>query len=431
MRDSPISPVDDRYYDEAKELSRYYSERALVEERIHLEVEYLWFLVSVGVAPNVRVPRVALSYEKVKRLEASLGHDVKAVEVYVREMIRKSRTPNLAPFVHLGLTSEDINNLARGRMLLSALARVVIPSFERLARTLADLAAKESSTTMVARTHGQPALPTTFGKEMANFAVRLAERVAFLRSLPPTAKVSGAVGTFASFVLMRKSLDWRESLKRFVTSMGLEYIEYNSQVPPNERYSDIFHALIDLNLIMINLARDLWMYQALGYLRFARPGKVSSSTMPQKVNPLDLENAEGQAEISNALLQLIAYKPEVTRLQRDLSDSPVRRMTGQGLAHSIIAAKRLLNSLDTMVLERREMKDDLQNHKEVYAEAVQLLLRSAGDDQGYEKVRKAIQEGRFSIPRSFSRNIGQYLGLAPVLAKECRKEVERLLKDRR
>ncbi len=427
MRDDPLSPVDDRYYPEVKELARFFSERSLVDERIRVEVEYLWFLVSVGVAPNLKIPRIVSSYEEVKWLESSIGHDVKAVELYVRKKIRQSRSAKLAPFVHLGLTSEDVNTLAYGRLVAGALQRVMIPHYERVARRLADIAAGDADTIMLARTHGRPALPTTFGKEVANFAVRLAERTRMLKSMRPVGKVAGAVGTYASFMLLKRSLDWPKSLSRFVTSMGLEFTEYNTQVPPHERYSDIFHVIIDVNLIMVNLVRDLWMYQALDYLKFLRPGKVSSSTMPQKVNPVDLENAEGQAEISNSLLMLLAYKPEVTRLQRDLSDSPVRRMMGQGFAHSLVACKRISRSLDSMVVRREIMKRDLNEHREVFAEAVQLLMRSEGDEKGYEKVRKAIENGRFSVPKEFSRKVGEYLGLAPTLARNCRREVNRLL----
>ena len=427
MRDDPISPVDDRYYAEAKELASFFSERALVEERIRVEIDFLWFLVSVGVAPNVKIPRIAPSYEEVKRIESSLGHDVKAVELYIRRKIQRTKSAKLAPFVHLGLTSEDVNSLAHGRLVARALQKVILPHYEGLARRLADIAGREAETVMLARTHGRPAIPTTFGKEVANFAIRLAERTGKLTSMRPTGKVAGAVGTYASFGLLKQSLDWPKSLSRFVASMGLEFTEYNTQVPPYERYSDIFHAMIDVNLIMVNLVRDLWMYQAFDYLQFARPGKVSSSTMPQKVNPVDLENAEGQADISNSLLMLLAYKPEVTRLQRDLSDSPVRRTVGQAFAHSLVASKRILTSIDAMIVRRDKMKADLHRHREVYAEAVQLLLRNAGDVKGYEKVRKAIENGKFSVPKVFLRRVGQYLGLAPDLAKKCKREVNRLL----
>lgn len=427
MRGNPISPVDDRYYAEARELATFFSERALVGERVSVEIEYLWFLVSVGVAPNLKIPRVVSSYGEVKKLEASLGHDVKAVETYVRRRVKESKSAKLAPFVHLGLTSEDVNNLAYGRLIARALRRVLLPHYEGIARKLGEIAAKEAQTMMLGRTHGVPAVPTTFGKEVANFAVRLAERTGMLRLLRPAGKVAGAVGTYASFRLLNQTLDWPKSLNRFVTGMGLDFAEYNTQVLPNERYSDICHVIIDINLVLVNLARDLWMYQALGYLRFPRPGRISSSTMPQKENPVDLENAEGQAEISNSLLMLLAYKLEVTRLQRDLSDSPVQRMVGEALAHSLVACKRIAISLEGMKVDRGYMMKDLMQHKEAYSEAVQLLLRRGGDEKGYEKVRRTLENGKFSVPKEFSSAVGEYVGLAPFLARKCRKEVNRLL----
>jgi adenylosuccinate lyase len=342
------------------------------------------------------------------------------VEIYLRESFSKDGARSLAPYVHLGLTSEDTNSLAFAILLRSALEKVLVPAYSSLASELSAIASKEAATTMVARTHGRPAVPTTFGKEMAVFAVRMAERISHLRSLRPMAKFSGAVGTYASFSLLG-DLDWRRVLGDFVQDLGVDSASYSTQVVPGERLSDILHCVINLNQLVLSLSRDLWLYQTLDYVRFARPGKVSSSTMPQKVNPVDLENAEGQVEVSNSLLLLLAYRLQLTRLQRDLSDSVIRRMLGQALAHSLIATQRLRASLLSMRVDAEEMSRDLRRHPEVFAEREQVSLRLKGEAHGYEKVKKAIEEGHFS-PK-----VGPYLGDAVALAEECPSVVGRLL----
>ena len=297
-----------------------------------------------------------------------------------------------------------------------------LPAYSSLAVRLARLARKEASTVMMARTHGRPAVPTTFGKEISVFAVRLAERVGALGRLVPMAKFSGAVGTYASFALLGER-DWARELAKFVKGFGVDPAPYSTQVVPGERLSDILHHAVNLNQLMVSLSRDLWAYQTLDYVHFVRPGKVSSSTMPQKANPVDLENAEGQAEISSSLLNLLAYRLQLTRMQRDLSDSVIRRMTGQGLAHSLVAARRLCTSLDAMVVDRAAMKKDLDRHPEVYAEREQILLRLGGDARGYEKVKEALDAGRVTPKRRGSR----YLGSAVKLARSSPSVVERLL----
>ena len=427
MKGSPLSPVDDRYYEEVRELSPFFSEESLVHERARIELEYLSFLMRLGVAPRSKIPLIEVSYEEVKGLEVRIGHDVKALEVYLVNRLRASGRKELAPFVHLGLTSEDVNNLAYARLLSSALKSVMIPAYERLAVDLSEIARREAKTEMLARTHGRPAVPTTFGKELANFAIRLAERVAYLKRLKPWGKVSGAVGTYASFKLLRPAGRWPELLKGYVESMGLEFVKYTTQVIPNERYSDIFHCLMNINTIMLGLARDLWGYQALDAVHFERKGRVSSSTMPQKENPVDLENAEGQLEISNSLMTLLAYRLGVTRWQRDLSDSPIKRTMGQALAHSLVACKRVTTSLASMSVDRKRMAEDLSQHREVLAEAVQLLLRMDGNERGYEEVKKAIENGKFSIPEKYAAKIGEYLGFASDLARDCERQVALLL----
>ncbi len=424
MSSEPISPIDDRYKAEASPLAAYFSEKALMAERVRVELEYLRLLVKLGVAPNVSVPTVEPSMQELKRLEGQVGHDVKAVELFLRKSLSRSGAARLTPYVHLGLTSEDTNSLAFASLLRSALRNVIVPTYASLANLLARTARNEATTVMLARTHGRPAVPTTFGKEIAVFAVRIAERVSVLKTLTPMAKFSGAVGTYASFSLLGDR-DWPTELARFVKSQGVEPAAYSTQVVPGERLSDILHIIINTNQLMLSLARDLWLYQTLDYVRFERPGKVSSSTMPQKVNPVDLENAEGQVEVSNSLLVLLAYRLQLTRMQRDLSDSVIRRMTGQALAHSLVAASRLAASLNSMKVEGKVMHGDLKRHPEVYAEAEQLSMRVKGDERGYEKVQAAIEKGVFT-PRADKP--GAYLGEAVSLARGCPKEVRRLLR---
>jgi adenylosuccinate lyase len=419
-----ISPIDGRYREEASPLARYFSERALTEERVAMELAYLDLLVKLGVAPKVRPPRVRARLDDIKRLEATLGHDVKAVEVYIRDRLLRSGKEELAPFVHLGLTSEDTNSLAFAVLLRGSLKDVLVPAYSSLATALSAIASREAATVMVARTHGRPAVPTTFGKEVAVFAVRIAERVSTLKRLRPMAKVSGAAGTYASFSVLGER-DWPNELAKFVRAQGVDPAAYSTQVVPGERLSDILHCVININQLVLSLSRDLWLYQTLGYVHFVREGKVSSSTMPQKVNPVDLENAEGQVEVSNSLLTLIAYRLQVTRMQRDLSDSVIRRMVGQGLAHSLVATSRLRGSLKAMAVDRATMAEDLGRHPEVYAEREQLQLRLKGDPRGYEKVKASVEMGTF-IPTGAGAD--SYLGSAEDLAKGCPSAVRRLLR---
>ena len=419
-----ISPIDGRYRAEAEPLARYFTERALTKERVRVELAYLEFLMELGVAPKARLPTIRARTEDIKRVEERLGHDVKAVEVYIREALLQTRQSKLAPYVHLGLTSEDTNSTAFALLLRASLSEVLVPAYSSLAIKLSEIASREASTAMVARTHGRPAVPTTFGKEMAVFAVRISERVSRLRSLRPMAKVSGAVGTYASFLVLGEK-DWPRELRRFVEGLGVDAATYSTQVVPGERLSDILHCVINLNQLILSLSRDLWLYQTLDYVHFLRLGKVSSSTMPQKVNPVDLENAEGQAEVSNSLLVLLAYRLQLTRMQRDLSDSVIRRMTGQALAHSYVAVSRVLASLGSMEVDRATMASDLGRHPEAYAEREQLLKRVRGDVRGYEKVKADIEKGTF-IPGISGAD--SYLGFAETLARDCPSAVKRLLK---
>ncbi|MFP3220189.1 MAG: lyase family protein [Candidatus Marsarchaeota archaeon] len=423
--------MDGRYRGETGEVGRYLSERGLFLERASVELLYLKALEetrALGFEASDFDPASVIAsfppdwYGRVKAIEAEVGHDVKAIELFLRERLNSSGLSRLSPYVHIGLTSDDVNNLAYSRLLLYSL-RDLIGRFSSLVLSLCDLAEAHRSDPLLARTHGVPAEPTTFGKEMAVYAWRLASRLLALSSARPYGKLGGAVGNHNALHFLRPDFDWVSFSKDFVNSLGLDYAPLTKQTAPNEGMSDLLHQLMLLNYVLQELARDLWLYNALGLVHFERKG-VSSSTMPHKVNPVDLEDAEGQVDASNSLLSLLAYRLVQTRLQRDLSDSPVRRLLGQALAHSAVACGRVIKSIGYMRVDAAAMRAELEAHPEVLSEAVQVSLRAQGDERGYEEVREGLRE-LDSLARSVKGEIGKrlvsispsdYVGLAPGLA---------------
>jgi adenylosuccinate lyase len=420
-----VSPVDGRYREEVKDLSNYFSERALFERRAFFELEYLKLLAEIGVAPRKKIPRVNLSIKRIKEIEKKTGHDVKALEIYLRERLKAQGAGELSPYVHLGLTSEDVNSVALALIIRDAKNELLVPEYSSLAILLARIAEKEAETLMLGRTHGLPAIPTTFGKELAFFAERIAERVKFLYSSKPEAKISGAVGTYASFKLIQ-NLDWPKIMKQFGKKLGIEIASLSKQTAPWEKNSDIIHCIINVNKIMESLSLDLWLYSMLGLLSFGEIEKVGSSTMPHKINPADIENAEGQAKVSNSILMLLAYEPQLTRLQRDLSDSAIKRMLGQGIAHSVIACRRLKRSLATMKVNREAMKKEVMSHPEILSEAAQISMRLKGDERGYEKVRYSLIQGKFDSS-NLKISPEDYVGFASDMAREVSNHIIRQL----
>lgn len=437
-----ISPIDGRYAKEVEELKEIFSEVGLFKERIFVELSYLRALAennvfdglpsSIDVSSLMELPQGW--YDEIKRLEEETGHDVKAVELWLRKYLRERGLPPLAPYVHIGLTSEDVNSIAYGRIVLKGL-RILEGAYKELAITLAKMGEKFSGTRMLARTHGLPAVPTTFGKEMAVFAWRIASQLKEMARIRPYGKLSGAIGCYNALNHLRPDFDWISFAKRFVESMGLSFAPATKQVAPSEGVSTILHHLILLNLIVQELARDLWLYSMLGLIKFRR-ARVGSSTMPHKVNPVDLENAEGQADIANALLKLITYRTQ-TRLQRDLSDSTIRRMVGQAMAHSLIACKRVLRALRELSLDEGRMLAELREHPEVLSEAVQVSLRAQGDEMGYERVFEGL-ERLDQLAGQVKGELGErlrrlkpedYVGLAQRIALETSQEVREMLKD--
>ncbi|HEY3729755.1 MAG TPA: adenylosuccinate lyase [Steroidobacteraceae bacterium] len=452
-----LSPVDGRYAVAAAPLREYFTEAALIRERIRIEA--LWFTQLNAVRPPlssmpVPVPvaecAAALAHEPpadapatVKALEKRINHDVKAVEYYVRDRLAAAGAADaLLERVHFGCTSEDINNISYARLLRGAREQVLLPELQAVIGRLRALAREHAELPMLARTHGQSASPTTFGKEMANVGARLARGRGRLQSVAVLGKWNGAVGNYNAHQVARPDLDWIALSRTFVESQQLSWNPYSTQIEPHDWIAEYCDACAAINVMLIDLCRDLWGYVSLGYLRqHAAPGEVGSSTMPHKINPIDFENAEGNFGISNALLRFFADKLPISRWQRDLTDSTVLRNIGVALAHSFIGWKALQRGLQRITPDAARMAQDLHSAHETLAEAIQTALRAAGVAGGYELL-KEFTRGRNidaaglrtfidSLPlppaersRLAALTPEQYLGMASALARRFADEAE-------
>ena len=404
-----ISPIDGRYAERTAELRSIFSEYALIRHRVLVEVRWLQALSEhpgIEELPPLseRARRLlegiveGFSEEdarRVKNIERATNHDVKAVEYFLKE--RVAGNPELArvsEFFHFACTSEDINNLAYGLMLREARTQAVLPLMDELVATLRRMAHAHADRPMLSRTHGQPASPTTLGKELANFAWRLKRQAEQVAAVPLLGKMNGAVGNYNAHVIAYPEVDWPALAERFVVSLGLEWNPYTTQIEPHDYMGELFHALVRFNTVLLDLCRDMWGYISIGYFRQRTvEGEVGSSTMPHKVNPIDFENAEGNLGVANALLEHLATKLPVSRWQRDLSDSTALRNLGAGIAHSVIAYRSVLRGLGKVEADPARMDEDLAASWEVLAEAVQTVMRRYGIDQPYERL-KALTRGR-------------------------------------
>jgi adenylosuccinate lyase len=445
-----LSPVDGRYAAAAAPLRAYFSEAALIRERIRIEA--LWFRqlsaptlrLLAGALPAAAQQRItALADDPgegaaaaVKAIDQRINHDVKAVEYFVRDQLAAAGAGGAAlELVHFGCTSEDINNLSYARLLRDARATVLLPELDSMVALLRALARTHAELPMLARTHGQSASPTTFGKEMANVGARLARARRRLQAVEIIAKWNGAVGNYNAHHGARPDIDWLALSREFVTSQQLEWNAYTTQIEPHDWIGEYCDACAAINVILIDLCRDLWGYISLGYLRQrALAGEVGSSTMPHKVNPIDFENAEGNFGMANAMLRFFADKLPVSRWQRDLTDSTVLRNLGVALAHGLVGWKALQRGLAKINPDAARMAQDLNAAYETLAEAIQSVLRAAGVADGYELL-KGFSRGQ-SVDAAALRNFvstlplpeaerdrlqaltpAHYLGLAAVLAR--------------
>jgi adenylosuccinate lyase len=402
-----ISPIDGRYQAQTAALADYFSEYALIRYRFLVEIRWLIALAERPEIPEVRpfTPAERALLEswiagfseadaaRIKQIEQTTQHDVKAVEYDLQERLRQTSLAAVRPFVHFGCTSEDINNLAYALALKEGLARVWLPLAEEVVATVQQLAAQTRDLPMLARTHGQPATPTTLGKELAVFVARWDRQLARIRQAEHLGKFNGAVGTYSAHVVAYPDAPWLEIARDFVESLGLRFNPLTTQIEPHDYLAEIFHQLIRFNTIGLDFTRDVWSYISLGYFRQkVVAGEVGSSTMPHKVNPIHFENAEANFGISNALLDHLATKLPVSRLQRDLTDSSALRNVGVAIAHGVVALRSTRRGLASRAVDPLALQRDLDAAWSVLAEAIQTVMRKAGDANAYDRL-KALTRG--------------------------------------
>ncbi len=403
-----LSPLDGRYAPDMADLRAYCSEAALFRYRVRVEVEYLIFLSrsrGIDFVPALNVQQQGAlrglyrqfgdqEANEIAQWDRRVNHDVKAVEYWLRERLAALDMAAWSEAVHFALTSEDVNNLAYSLLLREARDYVLLPALAGLSNSLRERATRDAATPMPGRTHGQPATPTTVGKEFAIFAARLDRALEQLAHIRLTGKLNGATGTFAAHLAAYPDIDWLTFSRAFLRTLDLEPLLLTTQIEPHDTLAMLCDTLSRLNTVLIDLCQDCWRYISDGYLvQASRAEEVGSSTMPHKVNPIDFENGEGNLGLANALLEFFSRKLPISRLQRDLSDSTVLRNLGVALGHSLLAYQRIQRGLDKVAVNEERLRTELQAHPEVLAEAIQTILRRAGYSQPYE-VLKGLTRGR-------------------------------------
>lgn len=441
-----ISPIDGRYWETTKVFSLYFSEYALIKTRIEVEIEYLLFLSRQNIVPKInklaetKLKRIYQAFElkdaeKVKKLEEETRHDVKAVEYFIADKLKTLNLTKLRPFIHFALTSDDINNVAYRLMLKRSLNEIFIPEINKLAKLLSNFSRKYAKTPMLARTHGQSAVPTTLGKEIAVFKARILPEAKILSQSLFYAKFGGAVGNQNAHKLSFHNKNWVDLSTRFLKSLGLLHSKVTTQTAPPEDLISLFQNIMRINLIILDLDKDMWRYISDNWLVKRKEGKeVGSSTMPQKVNPINFENSEGNLEIANSLFETLIKELPISRLQRDLSDSTVLRNMGTALAHSYLAYQSTQKGFSKIEVNKKEIQKSLNSNWNILFEALQTILRKNGDLKAYEKAAKLASNKKlskqdwiavvesFSIPKNdkdvlLNLTPASYLGYAERIVK--------------
>jgi adenylosuccinate lyase len=410
-----LSPLDGRYHAKVDELRPYFSELALIRYRVRLEVEWLKALSESSEIPEVprfstdtlaQLDSLAQNFseadgEAVKLIEGRTNHDVKAVEYWLRDQLSTNgEIARVGAFIHFACTSEDINNLSHGLMLINSRARVMLPALEDIICKLTEMAHELAAIPMLARTHGQPATPTTLGKELANFAYRLRRGSEQLAQVVIPGKINGAVGNYNAHLATYPAIDWEKFAKAFVEKIGLKFNPYSTQIEPHDGMAELFDAYARINTILLDLNRDIWGYISLSYFKQkTREDEVGSSTMPHKVNPIDFENSEGNLGIANALFRHLGEKLPVSRWQRDLTDSTVLRNMGVALGHTLLAYDSCSKGLTKLEANPQRLSEDLENAWEVLAEPIQTMMRRYGMPDAYERL-KELTRGKGGINKA-------------------------------
>ena len=403
-----VSPIDGRYGSKVKGLRTIFSEFGLIRFRVEVEIRWLQQLANhpeiTEVAPfdtatNEFLDTIVSNFslddaERVKTIESTTNHDVKAVEYLIKEKFEtvKDKHPQLSEiseFVHFACTSEDINNLSHGLILKNGMSECVTPVMEQVIDKLKALALEFAEQPMLSRTHGQTASPTTTGKELANVVARLQRQLKQIKSVELLGKINGAVGNYNAHISAYPDVNWEAHAQAFVESLGLTFNPYTTQIEPHDYIAELYDAIARFNTILIDLDRDIWSYISVGYFKQKTvEGEVGSSTMPHKVNPIDFENSEGNLGIANAIMNHLSTKLPISRWQRDLTDSTVLRNLGVGLGHSVIAYQSTLKGLNKLELNPTRLLEDLDNCWEVMAEPIQTVMRRYNIEKPYEKLKE-------------------------------------------
>lgn len=419
---SAISPLDGRYKKNVSELSAFFSEQALMKFRLEVEVKYL-----IALSKHRALKKDLLlkggdekmlhgfyenfdqkEYNVVKRIEAKTKHDVNAVVVYLSQKLEKNGCTHMVPFVHFGLTSEDINNTSYSLMFQRGINASLLQNLDQLSSLLALLVSKTKDMPMLSLTHGQPATTTTLGKEIAVFHSRLERQLSYVKKHTLLAKFSGATGTFAAHKIAFPKESWVAFSEKFIKGLGLKNNPITTQIEPNDSIAELLHAFVRINNILTDMCVDIWLYISRNiFTQTNKSGEVGSSTMPHKINPISFENAEGNLELSSSNFIFLASKLSRSRLQRDLSGSTLLRNVGVAFGHSLLAYKNIISGLNRITPNKEQLSCELENQWSVLAEAVQTILRKSGDKDAYNKIKK--------LTRGVPLNQETYLALVGTL----------------
>lgn len=447
-----ISPIDGRYADKTKALRPYFSEFGLLHARVEVEVRWLHLLgANADIAEVPKLSSVAEEFlnnmvsdfsvedaAEIKEIERETNHDVKAVEYFIKRKFKANEELNkVSEFVHFACTSEDINNTSYGIMLKNAREQVILPEMDTLIGAIRKLAIEHAEIPMMSRTHGQPASPTTLGKELANVVQRLELQRTHVAAVLLYGKMNGAVGNYNAHLSAYPDVDWPMMANEFVTGLGLRWNKYTTQIEPHDYMAELFHAMIRFNTVLLDFCRDIWGYISIGHFKQKTvKGEIGSSTMPHKVNPIDFENAEGNLGLANALFDHLAMKLPISRWQRDLTDSTVLRNLGVGFSHSLLAYSSALKGISKLETNPESMATDLDNNWEVLAEPIQTVMRRYGIENPYEKLKDLTRGQRVNqqimlefidgleLPEEAKASLRQltpanYIGNAAEQARNC------------